>query len=57
MGSVGTIVPSQEWTFNRTILRVMNAQKSLDFYKFLGLEVLVSFTNAKASYDSFILGP
>jgi catechol 2,3-dioxygenase-like lactoylglutathione lyase family enzyme len=46
----------REWAFNRTIFRVIDAQKSIDFYKFLGLDVLDSFSNPKAGYESFILG-
>lgn len=45
-----------KWKFNHTMLRVKDPQKSLEYYKFLGLSQINKISNPDAKFDLYFLG-
>ena len=47
---------TSKWKFNHTMLRVKDPQKSVDYYKLLGLSLINKMENKDANFDLYFLG-
>lgn len=45
-----------KWKFNHTMLRVKDPQRSLEYYKFLGLSQINKMSNPDNKFDLYFLG-
>ena len=45
-----------KWKFNHTMLRVKDPQRSLEYYKFLGLSQINKMSNPDSKFDLYFLG-
>lgn len=45
-----------KWKFNHTMLRVKDPQKSLEYYKFLGLSQINKLSIPENKFDLYFLG-
>ena len=45
-----------KWKFNHTMLRVKDPQRSLEYYKFLGLTQINKIANPDSKFDLYFLG-
>jgi catechol 2,3-dioxygenase-like lactoylglutathione lyase family enzyme len=45
-----------KWKFNHTMLRVKDPQRSLEYYKFLGLSQVNKISNPDNKFDLYFLG-
>jgi hypothetical protein len=45
-----------KWKFNHTMLRVKDPQKSLEYYKFLGLSQINKLSIPQNKFDLYFLG-
>ena len=46
-----------KWKFHHTMLRVKDPQKSLEYYKFLGLSQINKLSYPDNKFDLYFLGP
>ena len=51
-----TMTDTSKWKFNHTMLRVKDPQKSVDYYKLLGLSLINKMENKDANFDLYFLG-
>jgi len=45
-----------KWKFNHTMLRVKDPERSLEYYKFLGLSQINKISNPDNKFDLYFLG-
>jgi len=50
------MVDHSKWKFNHTMLRVKDPQKSLDYYKLLGLSLVNKIEFPDNKFDLYFLG-
>lgn len=54
--TVTKMVDQSTWKLNHTMIRVKDPQKSIDYYKLLGLSLIRKFPNPEAKFDLYFLG-
>ena len=51
-----TMTDTATWKFNHTMLRVKDPQRSIEYYKLLGMSVLNKLPMPDAKFDNYFLG-
>lgn len=51
-----TMTDTSKWKFNHTMLRVKDPQRSVEYYKLLGLSQINKMENPDAKFDLYFLG-
>jgi lactoylglutathione lyase len=46
-----------KWKFNHTMLRVKDPQRSIEYYKLLGMSQINKISNPDNKFDLYFLGP